>query len=272
MHPTSDQIQFAAYHRWLSRGGRHGHDQSDWLGAEKELKFLLNYQTIVEYCLESDFTRVLGSRGEPTCRLCERSTDEVSFDEPCPVIPFTNPSTRLLTAEVCSECRADCLNPLATSFRHFVDGQTGLTLNAYKALVAAALLIMPARELGYFPDTMEWVNNPDPTCDASLFAGSSCRVYSIATDQDAPWVSLARRVDDEVAMPYMVLLVSEGHTVIQVDIPLCLRDEDLDGIGTESPERSWVCSDGSDDRGRECQRIAVEIPGLRLRAGLLARV
>ncbi len=47
MLPTSDQIQRAAYHDWLGHGRVHGRDRQDWLEAELELTFRLNYPTIV---------------------------------------------------------------------------------------------------------------------------------------------------------------------------------------------------------------------------------
>ena len=36
--PTYDQIAEAAYHRYLQRGGHHGHDFDDWLDAERSLR------------------------------------------------------------------------------------------------------------------------------------------------------------------------------------------------------------------------------------------
>jgi hypothetical protein len=36
--PTHQQISEAAYHRYLSRGGRDGADFDDWLEAERELR------------------------------------------------------------------------------------------------------------------------------------------------------------------------------------------------------------------------------------------
>lgn len=36
--PTYDEIAEAAYRRYLSRGGGHGHDFDDWLEAERELR------------------------------------------------------------------------------------------------------------------------------------------------------------------------------------------------------------------------------------------
>ena len=263
MHPTKDQIQFAAYERWLNRGGGHGHDRSDWLRAERELRFGLNYQTVAEYRLEPGSTRVLGNRRIRACRLCERGADEVSFDDPSPAIPGARCGGQLLTAEVCSECRLECLQPLADEFQQFRDGHTGLTLGAYKALIASSLLIMPARELAYFPDTIEWVNNPDPTCDAGLFAGLSCRAYSVPTGKTPPWVSLARRVSDEAAVPYTVFFLNDAGLLLQADVPLSLRDEDLNGVELASPQRSWIWSEDVGDPDAECRKIPVEIPGLK---------
>ena len=36
--PTFEQISEAAYHRYLQRGGQHGHDFDDWLEAERSLR------------------------------------------------------------------------------------------------------------------------------------------------------------------------------------------------------------------------------------------
>ena len=36
--PTFEQIAEAAYHRYLQRGGHHGHDFDDWLDAERSLR------------------------------------------------------------------------------------------------------------------------------------------------------------------------------------------------------------------------------------------
>ena len=36
--PTYEQIAEAAYHRYLQRGGQHGHDFDDWLHAERSLR------------------------------------------------------------------------------------------------------------------------------------------------------------------------------------------------------------------------------------------
>ena len=60
MVPTFDQIRVAAYHIWLRGGQVHGRDRQDWLDAERELAFQLNYKTVVEYVLDATPRIVLG--------------------------------------------------------------------------------------------------------------------------------------------------------------------------------------------------------------------
>ena len=64
MFPTRDQVERTAYDRWLRRGQVHGHDREDWYAAEKELLFLLNYETIANYPLDLITSRDHGA--EPT--------------------------------------------------------------------------------------------------------------------------------------------------------------------------------------------------------------
>ena len=61
MLPTRDQIERAAYDRWIRRAPAHGHDRDDWIGSENELTYLLNYQTVVEYPLDSSTSLILGN-------------------------------------------------------------------------------------------------------------------------------------------------------------------------------------------------------------------
>jgi hypothetical protein len=48
MRPTWDQIQREAYARWERRGYGHGGDRDDWLAAEIDLTFDLNFETVAE--------------------------------------------------------------------------------------------------------------------------------------------------------------------------------------------------------------------------------
>ena len=35
---SKENLEVAAYYRWLKRGGGHGEDMKDWVEAEKDLK------------------------------------------------------------------------------------------------------------------------------------------------------------------------------------------------------------------------------------------
>ena len=95
---------------------------------------------------------------------------------------------------------------------------------------------MPEGELSYFVDTLEWVNNPDHDDDGLLFAETVCHVYVAPFLADRSWCSLVRRINSELPLPYMIYFLSRGGFVIQVHVPLCLRDQDLDGRSVLMPE------------------------------------
>jgi hypothetical protein len=262
MGPTSDQIRHAAYERWLRRGRIHGHHDTDWYGAEKELAFLLNYQTIAEYPLASGERRILGDLSIRRCRFCERTADQVAFGPARAVVPGLSGNPSLFTAEVCDDCQGDWRDPLDDELRGFwealrADG-VGLdahgqppagpifSIGVFKALIAGAILILPETELPAVVDTMEWVSNPDHDCDDHLFAGSCCQVYSAPFLKDLSGISLARRVQAEAPLPDLLYFLGHGGIVVQVPVPLCLRDQDLDGRDVHRPERSLTGSAGPD--------------------------
>ena len=84
MLPTRDQIEHAAYDRWIRRHRDHGYDRHDWIGAENELTYLLNYQVAAEYVLDSSNRPSLGGRAH--CRFCERTPTRASFSLARPVV------------------------------------------------------------------------------------------------------------------------------------------------------------------------------------------
>ncbi len=159
MLPTSDQIERAAYHIWQSRGQVHGRDHQDWLEAERELTFRLNYRTIVEFALDSSTPKVLGGRLTRHCRLCERTSAHVDFSSPRLAMPGLAGDWSLLTDEICDECYVDCLEPLAADLKRFwktlqtlildrdtqaaVTGRNVISVAAFKSLVAAPSLLFP---------------------------------------------------------------------------------------------------------------------------------
>jgi hypothetical protein len=241
MRPTSDQVQVAAYHLWERRGGVHGRDRQDWLDAEKEVAFRLNYRTIADYALDASPRIVIGDGRPPQCRFCERAAARAEFHEPRPVIAGLPCSSALFSAEVCDECYTESLEPLALPLQSFWTGvqamiadpgrpgRVGFSIAAFKALVSSAMLILPRGELANFSDTLEWVINPDHDYDGGLFSGTVCHAYDRVASSGRPWVSLARRTDDEAALPYAVFVIFDGRTAAQVALPLCACDQDLDG-------------------------------------------
>jgi hypothetical protein len=256
MLPTRDQIERAAYDRWIRRHRAHGHDRDDWIGSENELTYLLNYQTVVEFTLDLASPLNLGNVPARGCRFCERSARHTAFSAPRPVVQGL-PQALLHSKRVCDECQADCRDALAVHCENFwrtlhatrdayqvVLRRDVDSLAVFKSLVASALLVMPETELAYFTDTLEWVNNPDHEYDGGLFAGTYCHVYRDPSPPEGSWISVARRVDDEAPFPYMVAFISWNGVVVQISVPMSVRDQDLDGRNARLLQRSLVSGDG----------------------------
>lgn len=251
MRPSFDEIQRAAYDRWERQGWHHGGDRDDWLAAETEVTFRANYRTIAEYPLDGTRQMVLGEGPGRRCRFCERNPSQVGFSDPRPIVPDR---VLLLTAEVCDDCRVDWFDALDGGFRLFWEGldsqgrwwhdayrdrePSPLSVAALKSLVASALLVMPARELAYFGDALEWVSNPDHDCDDRLLHGGDCLVYRASfLGPGAARISLSRRFDDDAPVPYMIGFLACDGMMVQVPLPMCVRDEDLDGQTIQQPRR-----------------------------------
>jgi hypothetical protein len=278
MLPTRDQIERAAYDRWIRRHRAHGYDRHDWIGAENELTYLLNYQVAAEYALDSSNPPSLGGRVH--CRFCERTPSRTSFALARPVVQGV-PETTLFSAQICDECHEDCRDPIASHCENFwktvhasgdpldvVQGPDFDVLAVFKSLVASALLIMPEDELAYFADTLEWVNNPDHEYDGGLFADTYCHLYHLPSSPDRPWISLARRVDDEAPFPYMISFLSSGGIVLQTAMPLCVRDQDLDGRSARIPWRSLIAGEGPSFHEAARTTLPLDSPRRKMRSGI----
>jgi hypothetical protein len=260
MFPNEEQIRLAAFDRWRRRGWLHGFDREDWFAAQDELTFSLNYQTIVEYPLDVPGTLILSERPARYCRFCERTAVHITFGNARPVVDGGRESS-LYTEAICDECQSAFRNALADEFKRFQDALLGAgserasserihassqyTSVAFKSLVASALTIMPESELRYFVDALEWVSNPDSDCDAPLLRQeATCLVYSADFLRDQSWTSLARRVQNDAPFPYMIYFLAQGGVVLQVQVPLCIRDQDLDGRQAQVPRRSFTSPEG----------------------------
>jgi Protein of unknown function (DUF2934) len=279
MLPTRHQIEREAYDRWIRRHRSHGHDRDDWIGSENELTYLLNYRSVVELPLDSSARVILGQEEARRCRFCERTVRHASFSAPRPVVQGTAEAT-LESAQICDECQADCRDPLAAdceilwnSLLAGADTPRSLppsvdSLAVFKSLVTSALLIMPEVELAYCTDTLEWVSNPDHQYDGGLFAGTYCHVYRVPSPSAGSWISLARRVDDDAPFPYMVTFLSRGDIVVQIAVPMCVRDQDLDGRGARLPQRSLSRGEGPHFRVTDPTVLPLVNQTSRSRSGL----
>jgi hypothetical protein len=280
MRPTVDDIRRAAYDRWERRGWAHGGDRDDWSAAEKELTFQGNYRTIAEFGLEGPRRIVLGDLAIRRCRFCERTSSQTEFGAPRPVITGR---ASPLTAEVCRDCESDWWDGLDEEFRHFwarlgreslpdpggpdLRGRPLLSIAAFKALVAGALAIMPGSELPLFIDTLEWVSNPDHESDDRLLDRAECLVYRAPFLGAGARVSLARRVDDDAPVPYMLHFLECDGIMVQVPLPMCLCDEDLDGREIESLERVPASGSGPEFREARSVRLPLSLAGRRAGRG-----
>ena len=267
MTPTREQIAVAAYHRWERRGRPHGADRDDWVAAEKDLTFGLNYRYVARYPLAGPVVN-LGERessGRRRCRFCELSEPTVSFEVTPAAVPASLGNKSLLAWDECDDCRAFYDSHLADGFEAFalpwVEGRgeaQAVPVAAWKGLVRLALAVAPASELHHFGDTAEWVANPEHSLDAGLLRGEGCHVYVTPAPVASPFVALARRVGDEGRWPYALFFLGSGRAVFQTHLPLCPLDEDLDDPAVRGPELSMTVGSGQALRSSDCRFLPVE--------------
>jgi hypothetical protein len=240
--------------------------------------YSLNYDEALHYELGEPVPRVLGQQAMRRCRFCERDSKRARFDPPSAVVPIV-PNSSLLTAEICHECQSECRDPLARDLNRFwaslqVAGDprhnqsekgsgSQFSLGAYKALVASALLILPDHEIPYFLDAFEWVGNPDRDADERLFAGTWCRVYFAPGDHAGSWASLARRIDDDAPLPYMLAFASYGGAIVQIHVPLCAKDDDGGDGSVGLPERQFIWGNGWSFRQANSRLMPLALAGDR---------
>lgn len=268
MLPTWDQIQRAAYERWERRGWVHGADQDDWIAAEMDVTFQMNYRPAAEYPIAPEEPVVVGSRTRPSCRFCELAAPRAKFSEDRPILPSVVGGGGLLAAEVCDDCHQQFEGSIDADFVAFwraIQASYGggphpatVPIGAFKSLVRMAVAIMPPKELQHFNDAVEWVGNPDHEFDSSLFAGSGCLVYRTHREHAVPWVSLSRRTDPDAPLPYAVFALVSGRTVVEIAPPLCARDQDLDQAALRPPGRSFTTGFGGDSRSATHRLLPLE--------------
>jgi hypothetical protein len=260
MLPEIEQVRQAAYHRWVRRGRPHACDREDWFAAEDALTFALNYQTIAAYSLDDVPVKILGDQQRRYCRFCERTDGQVAFGPPMELLAG-GCSPTLCTAAVCNECRTAFRDVQAARLERFRavlaewatrsaagDGARapeGYSPDVFKSLVACALSIMPESEIGFCADALEWVSNPDAESDGALLErDANCLVYQAPFWGERSWTAIARRIDNDVPLPYLIYFLAVRGVILQISLPLCIRDHDLDGREVRVPRRSFAVGEG----------------------------
>jgi hypothetical protein len=248
MDPRRDQIELAAYRRWERRGWRHGGDRADWLAAEKDLRFTLNYRWIAREILQPIASTAVPDdphkteRTEPKlCRYCEQVEPSTSFTTSHRIMPVFLDLAASVQADECDECRAHHETELAPPFEAFVrsflepdllSSEVGATIPspALKALVRLGLALLPETGLPYLGETLEWVTNPDHASDHSIVRSErlGCRVYRTPEPLPAPFASIASRVGPNVRYPHLLFFLGARRVVFQTYMPFSTLDEDVD--------------------------------------------
>jgi hypothetical protein len=240
MLPTSEQIANAAYFRWIRRGRDHGRHSLDWLAAEQELIFALNYELIASYRLDGISGRHLGDEVNPRCRFCESTAPRVTFASSRLVLPASLGNESLFSHEICDDCHdlqqesvGHHLDRFVASVRNgSIRDRSFEPVAAFKGLARAALAIIPESELQYFEDAIDWVGNPDHDLDSRTIGGLDCYLHTLPEASPYSWVAVARRIEPDEPYPYMLAFFGSRELVFQIALPLCVRDEDL--------EVSWI--------------------------------
>jgi Protein of unknown function (DUF2934) len=236
MHPSPEQISTAAYYRWQRRGFEHGRHVYDWLAAEQELLFALNYELIASYRLDGVAPRYLGDEDDRRCRFCEATAPRATFEAPRPAVPDGLGNESLLSFEICDDCHEQHLESVGNHLDRFVNAvrrgdlrdRSHDPIATFKGLVRASLAVVPEPELQYFEDAIEWVGNPDHDLDSQSIGGMDCYLHALPEPGPYSWVAAARRIEDDGPFPYMLAFFGTGDLVFQIALPLCVRDEDLE--------------------------------------------
>jgi HNH endonuclease len=99
----------------------------------------------------------------------------------------------------------------------------------FKAFVKMGLSVMPEAEMPHFVQTVDWICTRDHR-NATISISTSPLIYTFAPElmpNDKITVSLIRRKDDGIAVPYAYLILAYGNEMFQVRLPALQRDQAL---------------------------------------------
>jgi hypothetical protein len=272
MFPTREQIQDAAYHRWLHRGAQHGWHEADWREAEQALLFALNYRVKAFASSQSLWPRT-STAGMSVCRFCEHSAPRARFSPQRPALPTIAGLSTLIADKMCDDCHESIA---AASEQPLHDWLTKgcssgrLSLQAFKGLVAAALCVTPDSLIETCLETLEWVaserdeSHLGPTLPPP-------RIYRLLRMPQDVWFALAAKIDAGAPFPAMIAFLGQPDWTLQFAIPLCTLDDELDGEAIALPDVPALDGLLRWPGPVECRTIEIETPK-RVRRRLLEPV
>ena len=254
--PSREDIEKEAYARWERRGYVHGSDRDDWVAAELDLTFALNYRTLRRFEGGGGKPGIAGSPKPRRCRFCEQAlstSGPVHRPGRSPFPSFLDTSSTALI-DICDECDEAFRENLEPGLRQFWNSlplliehgaASPIPLLPFKALAWLALAILPESELEYFSDAIEWVSNPEHDEDSSLFSSISCLACSTAGGIAEPWAGIEKRRHEDSPLPAFLYLLSGGGVGLQFPIPLGVQDQESDGEERRLLRRSWSTGSGA---------------------------
>lgn len=249
MLPSSEQVRIGAYFRWAQRGFGHGAHLDDWVAAEQVLLFSMNYEVVASYRLNDPEPTRIGRSRPRVCRFCEQGEPRTTFSDDVPVLAGSS----LRVMDQCEECQGQFSESLDGPLDAFLTNLSrgmvpeSVPIAAYKALVKTALEIVPEDELDLFPDAVEWVCNPDHDHDGGSFSRMGMGIFLHQSGGlRESFVALARKIEDGEAMPSALFFVGGAGFSLSMAVPLCARDEELEGEELIVPRLATV---GEGDSG-----------------------
>lgn len=251
MLPTRAQIGLSAYFRWERRSCAHGHHTSDWLAAEQDLLLELNYEMLRLVRLDGRGAAIIGESDRRVCRFCELGTPRVSFDQSVPALPRILGGWPVFSADICDDCHGQFQESMDDDLDTFLGAMKQgnpprrVPIAALKGLTRLALGFVPREELDYFADAMEWVINPDHEFDRDALGPLRPQLERSDQPFPSPWAAVLRRVEEDDPFPYLLFFLGVGNHVVTLPVPLCQRDEDLEGLEPIVPLAG--CSLGLDE-------------------------
>jgi hypothetical protein len=247
MKVSPEGIRQAAYARWEHRGRCHGFDRQDWIAAELQARFELNYQVVAADRLDGNAPRVLGAPTSRRCRFCGGANPRVEFSDSVAIFPANFGPGSPLALDQCEDCASGFAEEIDPALLRFVGPYlrpierdttpaSGISVAAFKGLVKLALSVMPLDQLDEFEETIDWIGNPDHDFDLSVFRGMACVIHQVPTSFPASWSALAQRMDDGEAWPSMLFFLGLKSVILQIAVPMGRLDDELEIPASSLPD------------------------------------